>query len=131
MTKLPFEIDEVGSDSSESMAGSEYINRLLRSWNCGVTFAIDYGGKLDCKWRIKIRPHLVKQDKEEISSTRVISQQTSLKMRQLMRLVVSHGTARKAEVAGYEIEENGTAEKMSMADMIKTDGLRLSLEHFN
>lgn len=33
-------------------------------------------------------------------------------MRQLMRLVVSHGTARKAEVAGYEIGgKTGTAEK--------------------
>ncbi len=43
---------------------------------------------------------------------RVISEETSIAMRQLMRLVVTDGTGSKAEVPGYEIGgKTGTAEK--------------------
>lgn len=43
---------------------------------------------------------------------RVISQETSDKMRQLMRLVVANGTGRKAEAKGYVVGgKTGTAEK--------------------
>ena len=53
-----------------------------------------------------------KEDQKNISNIRIISKETSLKMRQLMRLVVSHGTARKADVAGYNIGgKTGTAQK--------------------
>ncbi|HRK97152.1 MAG TPA: penicillin-binding protein 2 [Alphaproteobacteria bacterium] len=113
MTKLPFEIDEVGSPILPSPWRE--VNTLTASYGHGIAVSplqLITAASSIVNGGIKIRPHLVKQDKEEISSTRVISQQTSLKMRQLMRLVVSHGTARKAEVAGYEIGgKTGTAEK--------------------
>ena len=44
--------------------------------------------------------------------TRIISAETSHKMRQLLRLVVEHGTGRKADAPGYLVGgKTGTAEK--------------------
>lgn len=44
---------------------------------------------------------------------RVLSEETSVKMRALMRLVVTEGTGSKAELAGYEIGgKTGTADKV-------------------
>ncbi|MCM2344970.1 MAG: penicillin-binding protein 2 [Alphaproteobacteria bacterium] len=44
---------------------------------------------------------------------RIVSQQTSHRMRQLMRLVVTDGTAKKADVPGYNVGgKTGTAEKI-------------------
>jgi cell division protein FtsI (penicillin-binding protein 3) len=113
MSKMTLDIDEVGSPIIPSPWRE--INTLTASYGHGIavspmqlvtaTSAIVNGG-------IKVNAHFVKQENEPIASTRVISQQTSLKMRQLMRLVVSHGTARKADVDGYEIGgKTGTAQK--------------------
>jgi cell division protein FtsI (penicillin-binding protein 3) len=64
---------------------------------------------------MKVQPSLVMRDKgnEKVKSDiRIISKETSLKMRQLMRLVVSQGTAKKADVPGYNIGgKTGTAQK--------------------
>lgn len=47
------------------------------------------------------------------SGTRVISADTSLQIRRLMRLVVQHGTGGKANVPGYRVGgKTGTAEKV-------------------
>lgn len=56
---------------------------------------------------------LLKTDSEsQQRGERVISQETSDKMRQLMRLVVANGTGRKAEAKGYVVGgKTGTAEK--------------------
>lgn len=44
---------------------------------------------------------------------RVFSEQTSYKMRSLMRLVVTHGTGKKADAPGYRVGgKTGTAEKI-------------------
>ena len=49
---------------------------------------------------------------EETPGVRIISTKTSDMMRGLMRLVVTDGTGRKADVAGYEVGgKTGTAEK--------------------
>jgi cell division protein FtsI (penicillin-binding protein 3) len=56
---------------------------------------------------------LVRRDADHIpSGRRVISPETSARMRQLMRLVATNGTARKANVPGFRIGgKTGTAEK--------------------
>jgi cell division protein FtsI (penicillin-binding protein 3) len=56
---------------------------------------------------------LVRRDADHIpGGRRVISSETSARMRQLMRLVATNGTARKANVPGFRIGgKTGTAEK--------------------
>ncbi len=63
-----------------------------------------------------VPPTLLKRDdREAIETKRVISTDTSEKMRSLMRLVVANGTGRKAAVEGYAIGgKTGTADKLSV-----------------
>ena len=63
-----------------------------------------------------VPPTLVKPDIENLSPApvgeRVISAETSRKMRKLLQLVVADGTGKKAYVAGYDVGgKTGTAEK--------------------
>lgn len=61
-----------------------------------------------------VHPYLVENEAKELDAmaTRVISEQTVQKMRALMRLVVSHGTAQKVNIPGFFIGgKTGTAEK--------------------
>lgn len=60
-------------------------------------------------------PTLVRRDSGETAGgRRVITEETSLKMRRLMRLVVENGTGRKAAAPGYLVGgKTGTAEKVS------------------
>lgn len=75
----------------------------------------------------RVRPRLVRyedkyQEQTEISShyglndpyqIRVVSSQTAHRMRQLLRLVVTDGTAKMADVPGYSVGgKTGTAEKI-------------------
>jgi cell division protein FtsI (penicillin-binding protein 3) len=56
---------------------------------------------------------LKRPDGEEIPGTRIVSQRTSDTLRKLMRLVVTDGTATRAEAAGYLVGgKTGTAEKV-------------------
>lgn len=113
LKKANFEIDEIGAPIIPSPWRE--INTLTASYGHGIavsplqlisaTSSIVNGG-------LKVIPHLVLQDEKNIALTRIISKTTSLKMRQLMRLVVKEGTARKADVKGYSIGgKTGTADK--------------------
>jgi cell division protein FtsI (penicillin-binding protein 3) len=63
----------------------------------------------------KVKPTLIKhsaQEYQNMSHERVLSEKTSSTMRGLMRLVVSDGTASKANASGYRVGgKTGTAEK--------------------
>ena len=63
-----------------------------------------------------VPPTLLKRDnREAIETKRVLSADTSEKMRTLMRMVVANGTGRKAAVEGYAIGgKTGTADKVSV-----------------
>ncbi|HIP79016.1 MAG TPA: penicillin-binding protein 2, partial [Kiloniellaceae bacterium] len=63
----------------------------------------------------EVRPTLLKRDPERVApGTRLISETTSATVRRLMRLVVSQGTARKANAEGYVVGgKTGTAEKLA------------------
>ena len=66
---------------------------------------------------VKVEPTLIKGKAEE-KNERIISKKTSIKMKSIMRLVVSNenGTAKKAEAPGYLIGgKTGTAEKINPA----------------
>jgi cell division protein FtsI (penicillin-binding protein 3) len=56
---------------------------------------------------------LTRGPRERASGRRVVSEATSREMRRLLRLVVEHGTGKKADVAGYLVGgKTGTAEKV-------------------
>ena len=58
------------------------------------------------------QPTLIRRDGAPDAGRRVVSLQTSLQMRRLLRQVVEQGTGRKADVPGYLIGgKTGTAEK--------------------
>jgi cell division protein FtsI (penicillin-binding protein 3) len=60
----------------------------------------------------KLTPTFVQTDIVQ-QGERVVSEETSITMRNLMRLVVTHGTGSKANAAGYEVGgKTGTAEKL-------------------
>ena len=66
---------------------------------------------------VKVEPTLIK-GKVKKKNERIISKKTSIKMKSIMRLVVSdeNGTAKKAEAPGYLIGgKTGTAEKINPA----------------
>lgn len=95
------------------------INTLTASYGHGVSTtplqmtsavaSIANGGLL-------VKPQFVMADEKQAAakpSVRILSEETSLKMRALMRLVVSEGTGSKADLAGYEIGgKTGTADKV-------------------
>lgn len=115
---LPLEIREIAVPRMPSPWRE--INTLTASYGHGISVSplqmvaaasgIVNGGTV-------VRPTLM-PDKDqqaqgsEKTSVRIVSEKTSLKMRQLMRLVVSGGTAKAAEVPGYEVGgKTGTADK--------------------
>jgi cell division protein FtsI (penicillin-binding protein 3) len=55
---------------------------------------------------------LKREGQQPVAGTRVVSEATSKTIRQLLRLVVEHGTAQMADVDGYQVGgKTGTAEK--------------------
>lgn len=116
MSKPEFEIDEVGGPIVPNPWRES--NTLTASFGHGIAVtplqlvsafsAVVNGGVI-------IKPKLVKKEDslvEQEDAVKVISKETSLKMRQLLRLVVSDGTAKKANIPGYMVGgKTGTADK--------------------
>ena len=117
LSPLDFEVREVG----RPMVPSPWreVNTLTASYGHGLATtplqlitavsSIVNGGYL-------VRPSLVMQEepseniKEDI---RVVSAKTAQRMRQLLRLVVTDGTGKNADVQGYRVGgKTGTAEKI-------------------
>ncbi|MBM3468637.1 MAG: penicillin-binding protein 2 [Alphaproteobacteria bacterium] len=100
---------------------------LPKTWRPVTTMTVAYGygiavsplqllnavnGIINDGW---FRPAtLVKQDSARLSPPiRILSAETSAKMRDMMRLVVTEGTARRANVPGYDvIGKTGSAHKL-------------------
>lgn len=94
------------------------INTITASYGHGIaitplqmasaTASIVNGG-------FKVTPTLMKQNAEKFKKgERILSKNTSDKMRELMRLVVSEGTGGRSEFRGYMVGgKTGTAEKLT------------------
>ncbi|MBN9565056.1 MAG: penicillin-binding protein 2 [Alphaproteobacteria bacterium] len=74
------------------------------------------------------RPTLIMRKAGEVpTGVRVISEKTSYIMRDLLRLVVQHGTGRKAAVPGFDVGgKTGTAEKLSATGGYRNKDNRVS-----
>jgi cell division protein FtsI (penicillin-binding protein 3) len=61
---------------------------------------------------LRVRPSIVESDVRPTEADRVISAHTSAELREMMRQVVVRGTARAADVDGYDVGgKTGTADK--------------------
>jgi cell division protein FtsI (penicillin-binding protein 3) len=119
LTKSPIELREVGTPIVPKPWRD--INTLTASYGHGVAVtpiqtlgavaSIVNGGVL-------VQPHLVVdaetvgKDRKRGKEVRVVSPQTAHRMRQMMRLVVTSGTAKSADVPGFQVGgKTGTADK--------------------
>ena len=114
LTKSPIELAEVGEPQYPK--NWKRINTMTISYGHGVSVApiqvlpavaaVANGGILRAPTLLKRAPGEVDTGK------RVLSEQTSAQMRQLMRLVVQVGTGKKANAPGYLVGgKTGTADK--------------------
>ena len=116
LDSAPFEISEVGKPFVPSPWGE--VSTMTASFGHGIavsplqlvsaTASIMNGGVL-------VKPKLVKSGDSKVEKSegvRVVSSETSHRMRQLLRLVVTQGTGGNADVEGYLVGgKTGTAEK--------------------
>lgn len=116
LDKADFEINELGRPMIPNPWRE--ISTLTASYGHGIAVtplqltsavsSIVNGGLL-------VKPTIIRKDDKEASTrshVRIVSKETSLKIRQLLRLVVSDGTARKANIKGYEVGgKTGTSDK--------------------
>lgn len=98
---------------------------LPRNWGRLQTMTISYGHGIAAtplhlaagyaamvNGGLRVRPTLRKNAAMPKEADRVISIETSVAMRELLRAIVSEGTGRKANVPGYEVGgKTGTADK--------------------
>ncbi len=116
LTPVLSEIKEVGSPILPKQWGE--LETMTVSYGHGIAItplhvamasaAMVNGGKL-------IKPTLIKRAPGAVVPfTRVVSEQTSAQMRELLRMVVTQGTGSKADVPGYPVGgKTGTAEEPS------------------
>lgn len=113
--KAVFEVEELGAPLLPNPWRE--ISTLTASYGHGIAVSplqLTSGVSSVINGGYRINPTIVYKDKGERvkPSVRVVSKDTSLKMRQLLRLVVTEGTARKADVKGYFVGgKTGTADK--------------------
>ncbi len=112
--KSPVELAEVGVPQYPK--NWRRVNTMTIAYGHGVSVApiqvVSAVGAV-ANGGILRQPTLLKRASHEIESgTRVLSEQTSAQMRQLMRLVVQVGTGKKANAPGYLVGgKTGTADK--------------------
>ena len=113
-----FEIPEIGSPLIPNPWRD--VNTLTASYGHGIAVSplqLVRAASSIVNGGILVNPTIVMQKNDQKKATeksflRVVSPQTSHRMRQLMRLVVTEGTGSKAEVDGFMVGgKTGTAEK--------------------
>ena len=112
---LPLEIPELGKP--QVIMDKKVLTTMTISYGHGISITPMHLASVTATIvndGIKVDPTLI-LDKTVQKNKKIISSETSMKMKSIMRLVVSneHGTAKKAEVSGYLVGgKTGTAEKI-------------------
>jgi len=113
LDKPDFEINEVAGPMVPSPWGD--VHTMTASYGHGVAVSplqLVKAGAMIVNGGFKVEPTLVVQSGKTNVREKVLSSETSHKMRQLLRLNVSNGTGSKADVEGYVVGgKTGTAEK--------------------
>jgi cell division protein FtsI (penicillin-binding protein 3) len=116
MDKSPIELPEVGEPFYPSPKNWKRINTMTIAYGHGISVnaiqLITAVGAI-VNHGVLREPTLLKREPGEVpEGTRVVSEQTSEQLRQLMRLVVQIGTGKKANAPGYLVGgKTGTADK--------------------
>ena len=117
--KVPFELPEVGAPLVPTAKDWSETTTMTAAFGHGIAVnAVQLAGAFGTIVNngIPVHPTLLKQPAakgaEVADSDRVITPRTSALVRAMLRLVVTRGTAKGAEVAGYMIGgKTGTADK--------------------
>lgn len=116
MDKSPIELPEVGEPFYPSPKNWKRINTMTIAYGHGISVnavqLISAVGGIVNRGVLR-EPTILKRGPGEVpEGVRVISEQTSEQLRQLMRLVVQIGTGKKANAPGYLVGgKTGTADK--------------------
>ncbi len=120
LNKAPLELPETGLPLTPQGANWSAITNMTVAYGHGIAVnAVQTASAVASVVNdgIKVTPTLLKRANKEHSSApkiRVVSPHTAAQMRALMRLVVTNGTAKSAEVQGYIVGgKTGTADKPS------------------
>lgn len=110
----PVEIGEVGKPLVPSPWGE--VHTLTASYGHGIAVSpmqLVSAAASILNGGVAVKPTLIHEaGKKDKTYVRVVSPETAHRMRQLMRLVVTDGTGKNADVTGYEVGgKTGTAEK--------------------
>lgn len=116
LTKSPIELPEVGEPLFPDQKSWRRINTMTVAYGHGISVSpiqLIAGVAGVVNHGIMQAPTLLKRGIGEVpDGTRVIGEQTSNQLRQLMRLVVQVGTGKKANAPGYLVGgKTGTADK--------------------
>ena len=119
LEKTPLELPEIGMPLAPSAS----------NWGDAATMTVAFGHGVSVNAvqlvsaaativndGLTVKPTLLKKDGPSVKTTqdRLVSPRTAALMRALMRLVVTHGTAKQADVEGYVVGgKTGTADKLS------------------
>ena len=117
LTRARIDLPEIGTPLTP--AHWRRINTMTISYGHGIAVSpiqLVSGIASVVNGGILYRPSITKiPNGEGVSGSRVLSKETSKKMRRLMRLVVKYGTGRNADVPGYLIGgKTGTSEKRGL-----------------
>jgi len=116
LDKSPVELPEVGDPLYPAQKNWKRINTMTIAYGHGISVSamqlITAVGAI-ANHGILREPTLLKREPGEVpEGTRIVTEQTSQQLRQLMRLVVQVGTGKKANAPGYLVGgKTGTADK--------------------
>ncbi|MDD3287557.1 MAG: penicillin-binding protein 2 [Alphaproteobacteria bacterium] len=115
--KVSLELPEVGAPLVPSASNWSEITTMTIAYGHGIAvnavqMASAVAGIINDG--VKVQPTLLKASQHPSAPNKIVSSRTSQQMRALMRLVVTHGTAKQADVSGYLVGgKTGTADKLN------------------
>ncbi len=112
--KIQFDIDEVGNPISFKWGKCKLATSAYGHGITTTPLQLAKGYAIIANGGYKIKPTLIKKDKNLKKGEQVISKENSMKINEILRKIVTsdQGTANLADIVGYEIAgKTGTAQK--------------------